>query len=50
LLAPSDIRAGKCYSEQSRDVRPFGIPHQRILLNFIDSIGENFRAPYIPGV
>ena len=38
LLAPSDIRAGKCYSEQSRDVRPFGIPHQRILLNFIDSI------------
>ncbi|MBD0314511.1 MAG: hypothetical protein ICV86_17195 [Microcoleus sp. T3-bin5] len=39
LLAPSDIRTGKCYSEQSRDVRPFGIAHQRILLNFIDSIG-----------
>ena len=38
LLAPSDIRAGKCYSERSRDVRPFGIPHQCILLNFIDSI------------
>ena len=38
LLAPSDIRAGKCYSEQSRDVRPLGIAHQRILLNFIDSI------------
>jgi 8-oxo-dGTP diphosphatase len=38
LLAPSDIRAGKCYSELSRDVRPFGIAHQRILLSFIDSI------------
>ncbi|NQE34553.1 NUDIX hydrolase [Microcoleus asticus] len=38
LLAPSDIRAGKCFSEQSGDVRPFGIAHQHILLSFIDSI------------
>ena len=38
LLTVEDIRTGKCYSEQSRDVRSFGIPHQRILLNFIDSI------------
>ena len=38
LLTPDQIRAGKCYSEQSGDVRPFGIAHQRILLNFIDSI------------
>ncbi|MEG4585238.1 NUDIX hydrolase [Microcoleus sp. MOSTC5] len=38
LLAPSDIRAGKCFSEQSGDVRPIGIAHQHILLSFIDSI------------
>ncbi|MCC3434349.1 NUDIX domain-containing protein [Microcoleus sp. PH2017_05_CCC_O_A] len=38
LLTAEDIRAGKCYSEKSGDVRPFGIPHQRILLNFIESI------------
>ena len=38
LLTAEDIRAGKCYSQQSGDVRPFGIAHQRILLNFIDSI------------
>ncbi len=38
LLTPEQILAGKCFSEQSGDVRPFGIAHQRILLNFIDSI------------
>ena len=38
LLTVEDIRVGKCYSQKSRDVRPFGIAHQRILLNFIDSI------------
>ncbi len=38
LLTAQDIRAGKCYSQKSGDVRPFGIPHQRILLNFIESI------------
>lgn len=38
LLTAQDIRAGKCYSQKSGDVRPFGIPHQRILLSFIDSI------------
>jgi 8-oxo-dGTP diphosphatase len=38
LLTVEDIRAGKCYSQKSGDVRPFGIAHQRILLNFIDSI------------
>ncbi|TAG94270.1 MAG: NUDIX domain-containing protein [Oscillatoriales cyanobacterium] len=35
LLTPEEIRAGKCFSEQSDDVRLFGIAHQRILLNFI---------------
>ena len=38
LLTAEDIRAGKCYSQQSGDVRPFGIAHQRILLNFINAI------------
>ena len=38
LLTTEDIRLGKCYSQKSGDVRPFGIAHQRILLNFIDSI------------
>ena len=37
LLTPEDIRAGICYSEKSGDVRSLGLPHQRILLNFIDS-------------
>ncbi|NJK66829.1 MAG: NUDIX domain-containing protein [Microcoleus sp. CSU_2_2] len=38
LLTPEDIRAGICYSEKSGDVRSLGLPHQRILLNYIDSI------------
>jgi len=38
LLTAEDIRAGKCYSQKSGDVRPFGSLHQRILLSFIDSI------------
>ena len=41
LLTAQDIRAGKCYSQKSGDVRPFGIPHQRILLNFIESISDS---------
>lgn len=38
LLTPEQIRAGKCFSEQSGDVRSLGQLHQRILLNFIESI------------
>ncbi|WP_293130400.1 NUDIX hydrolase [Microcoleus sp. bin38.metabat.b11b12b14.051] len=38
LLTAQDIRVGKCYSQKSGDVRPLGIPHQRILLSFIDSL------------
>jgi 8-oxo-dGTP pyrophosphatase MutT (NUDIX family) len=38
LLTVQDIRAGKCYSQESGDVRPFGSAHQRILLSFIESI------------
>jgi len=36
LLTREEIRAGKCFSEQSGDVRLFGIAHQRILLNFME--------------
>lgn len=38
LLTPEEIRAGKCFSQQSGDVRPFGVAHQRILLNFIADV------------
>lgn len=37
LLAPDDIRAGVCYSEKAGNVRSISLPHQRILLNFIQS-------------
>ncbi|MBE9092769.1 NUDIX hydrolase [Tychonema sp. LEGE 07203] len=37
LLTAGDIRAGKCYSQKSGDVRPLGSAHQRILLSFIDA-------------
>lgn len=36
LLTPSDIQAGKCYSEKAGMVRSLGLTHQRILLDFID--------------
>jgi 8-oxo-dGTP diphosphatase len=36
LLTPQDIRLGKSYSTVSRDVRPLGPVHQRILLDFMD--------------
>lgn len=35
LLTPEDIQAGECYSEKAGMVRLIGIPHQRILLDFI---------------
>ncbi|MEG4943819.1 NUDIX hydrolase [Microcoleus sp. F4-D5] len=38
LLTPDDIRAGSCYSQKAGNIRPLGLPHQRILLNFIDSL------------
>jgi ADP-ribose pyrophosphatase YjhB (NUDIX family) len=37
LLTPDDIRAGVCYSEKAGNVRSLSLPHQRILLNFIES-------------
>lgn len=35
LLTPEDIRRGACYSEIAGEVRPLGITHQKIMLDFI---------------
>ncbi|XZN92692.1 MAG: NUDIX hydrolase [Microcoleus sp.] len=45
LLTPEEIRAGKCFSQQSGDVRPFGVAHQRILLNFIADFEGRSQRP-----
>lgn len=37
LLTSEQIRSGSCYSQKAGQVRPIGSPHQRILLEFIDS-------------
>jgi 8-oxo-dGTP diphosphatase len=37
LLTPQEIRSGICYSQKAGSWRPFGIPHQRILLSFINA-------------
>jgi 8-oxo-dGTP pyrophosphatase MutT (NUDIX family) len=36
LLTPEDIRRGACYSEIAGEVRPLGIMHQKIMLDFIN--------------
>ncbi|NEO30294.1 MAG: NUDIX domain-containing protein [Symploca sp. SIO3C6] len=36
LLKPEQIRAGRCYSEKAGDKRPLGLPHQKILLDFLE--------------
>lgn len=36
LWTVEEIRRGDRYSEKAGEVRPLGIPHQEILLNFID--------------
>ncbi len=36
LLTPEQIEAGGCYSEKAGEVCPIGLPHQKILLDFID--------------
>jgi 8-oxo-dGTP diphosphatase len=35
LLTPQDIRLGEAYSQKADQVRPLGIPHQKILLDFL---------------
>lgn len=37
LLTPEDIRQGQRYSEIAGQVQPLGRPHQRILLDFIET-------------
>ena len=35
LLTPEQIRSGSCYSQKGDQVRPIGLPHQQILLDFM---------------
>ncbi len=37
LATPEDIQRGNCYSPKLNDFRPLGIPHQKMLLDFIQS-------------
>ncbi len=31
-----DIKRGECYSKRADQIRPIGLPHRKILLNFIE--------------
>lgn len=37
LWTPEEVRRGDRYSERARQVRPLGLPHRQILLEFLDS-------------
>jgi 8-oxo-dGTP diphosphatase len=37
LLTREQIQSGSCYSQKADQVRPIGLPHQRILLDFMAS-------------
>ncbi len=37
FLTIEDIHRGNCYSKKADQVLPLGLPHQKILLNFIES-------------
>jgi 8-oxo-dGTP diphosphatase len=39
LWALADIHRGWRYSERAQQVRPLGIPHQQILLSFVEQLG-----------
>ncbi|MBD2387902.1 NUDIX hydrolase [Cylindrospermum sp. FACHB-282] len=36
LLTPEDIHRGSCYSPKAGEVRPLGVIHQEIMLDFIE--------------
>lgn len=36
LLTPEDIHRGSCYSSNAGEVRPLGVIHQQIMLDFIE--------------
>lgn len=38
LITPDEIRQGECYSEKAGQVRPLGLPHQQILLDFMNKM------------
>ncbi|MCP2730098.1 NUDIX hydrolase [Limnofasciculus baicalensis] len=40
LLTPEQIRSGSCYSQKAEQFRPLGPIHQKILLDFIEIMGE----------
>ena len=35
LLTPEQIQQGECYSAKAGQIRPLGLPHQRLMLAFI---------------
>jgi 8-oxo-dGTP diphosphatase len=40
LFSPEDIRSGYCYSSKLAQSRPIGLPHQQILLDFLQKFGR----------
>jgi len=42
LLTLEEIRQGRAYSVKAAQVRPLGLPHQQILLDFINKLSCNF--------
>jgi 8-oxo-dGTP diphosphatase len=37
LITPDSIRRGSCYSQKAAQVKPLGLPHQKILLDFFEA-------------
>lgn len=35
LLTPNQILQGQCYSAKAGEIKPLGVPHQQILLDFL---------------
>jgi len=42
LLTPEEIQQGRAYSVKAAQFRPLGLPHQQILLDFINKLSRNF--------
>ncbi|MBD2664690.1 NUDIX hydrolase [Richelia sinica FACHB-800] len=39
LLTPTDILAGECYSAIAGEIRPLGVMHKRIMMDFVNQHG-----------
>lgn len=52
LLTPEDIRRGDCYSAIAGEVRPLGMMHQKIMLDFINkqSLAPDLEAELEIGI